>query len=108
MFADGLCFNACPNWGTDTYKINAWYRVKPTVEAMKSALYNLGPLVTMMAVQTDFYYYQSGIYSHSWGAFEGYHSAVIVGYDDAEQYFIVKSSWGTDWGEAGYFRIAYG
>jgi hypothetical protein len=106
--ADGLCFNACTNWESDTYKINAWYKVKPTVEAMKSALYNLGPLVTMMAVQTDFYYYQSGVYSHSWGAFEGYHSAVIVGYDDAEQYFIVKSSWGADWGEAGYFRIAYG
>jgi C1A family cysteine protease len=32
---------------------------------------------------------------------------LIVGYNDAEQYFIVKNSWGTGWGEAGYFRIAY-
>lgn len=30
-----------------------------------------------------------------------------MGYDDTEQYFIAKSSWGTDWGEAGYFKIAY-
>ena len=31
----------------------------------------------------------------------------IVGYNDDEGYFIVKNSWGTDWGEGGYFRIAY-
>ena len=31
----------------------------------------------------------------------------IVGYNDDEGYFIVKNSWGTDWVEGGYFRIAY-
>jgi hypothetical protein len=30
-----------------------------------------------------------------------------VGYDDAEECFIVKNSWGEGWGESGYFRIAY-
>jgi C1A family cysteine protease len=32
---------------------------------------------------------------------------VLVGYNDAGQYFIVKNSWGAGWGESGYFRIAY-
>jgi RHS repeat-associated protein len=105
--SDGLCADACPGGQEDFNKIIAWYQVNPTAESLKDALYNYGPLVTLMAVQTDFFYYQSGIYSHSWGVFEGYHSALIVGYDDAEQYFIVKSSWGTDWGETGYSRIAY-
>jgi uncharacterized repeat protein (TIGR01451 family) len=30
-----------------------------------------------------------------------------VGYDDTLQAFIVKNSWGSGWGEAGYFMIAY-
>ena len=37
----------------------------------------------------------------------GNHCVLIVGYDDVNQCFIVKNSWGTGWGEAGYFRIAY-
>lgn len=32
---------------------------------------------------------------------------MVVGYDDSEQCFIVKNSWSTDWGEAGFSRIAY-
>ncbi len=104
---DGLCANTCPDRQEGSYKITGWNKINPTAESIKDALYNYGPLVTLMAVHTDFFYYQSGIYSYSWGAFEGYHSALIVGYDEAEQYFIVKTSWGTDWGEADYSRIAY-
>ena len=105
--ADGACTSGCANWQDTAYKISGWQMVDPTVQAVKYALYNYGPLVTLMAAQTDFFYYSSGIYTYSWGGFEGYHSALIVGYDDVEQYFIVKSSWGADWGEAGYFRIDY-
>ena len=107
IFSEGNCAQACFNWQADTYKIADWYRVPPTVDALKYALYNFGPLVATMDVYTDFYYYHSGVYSHTWGSYEGYHAATIVGYDDAEQAFIVKSSWGTGWGEAGFFRIAY-
>ena len=104
---DGSCGNACSGWNHDTYKIINWYKVRPTLKTIKQALYNYGPLVALMAAQTDFLYYKSGIYSHSWGTLAGYHAALIIGYDDAEQYFIIKSSWGKDWGEAGYARIAY-
>jgi RHS repeat-associated protein len=105
--SDNSCANACFDWQYNTYKISDWYRVEPIVDSIKYALYHYGPLVATMAVYTDFLYYGSGIYTNSWGAFEGYHTVVIVGYDDAEQCFIVKNSWGTDWGESGFFRIAY-
>jgi C1A family cysteine protease len=52
-------------------------------------------------------HYKSGVYTQVSGKKMGGHAVLIVGYNDDEQYFIVKNSWGTDWGEDGYFRIAY-
>ena len=60
-----------------------------------------------MAVYSDFYNYVGGVYTYTSGSLVGYHAIIIVGYDDLGQYFIVKNSWGTGWGEQGYFRIAY-
>jgi len=107
---DNSCGNACSSWNTNTYKIAGWYQVTttaPTVDTIKNALVIYGPLVTTMQVYNDFFSYGSGVYSHATGAKAGAHAILIVGYDDAEQYFIVKNSWGTGWGEAGYFKIAY-
>jgi C1A family cysteine protease len=37
----------------------------------------------------------------------GGHAVLVVGYDDAKQRFIVRNSWGTGWGIAGYCEIPY-
>jgi C1A family cysteine protease len=37
----------------------------------------------------------------------GGHAVLAVGYDDAEQRFIVRNSWGPRWGMAGYFTMPY-
>jgi C1A family cysteine protease len=37
----------------------------------------------------------------------GGHSVLAVGYNDAEQRFIVRNSWGRDWGMKGYFTMPY-
>lgn len=37
----------------------------------------------------------------------GGHALVLVGYDDRIQSFIVRNSWGSEWGENGYFYIPY-
>ena len=36
------------------------------------------------------------------------HYAVVVGYGtyETKEYYILRNSWGTDWGEAGYAKIA--
>jgi len=105
--ADDFCSGICPEWPGSAHKMSDWYLVDPAVESIRYSLYNYGPLVVLMAVHTDLLYYGSGVYAHVWGDLEGYHAALVVGYDDEGQYFIVKDSWGIDWGEKGYLRIAY-
>jgi len=37
----------------------------------------------------------------------GGHAVLAVGFDDAQQRFLVRNSWGTDWGMQGYFTMPY-
>lgn len=37
----------------------------------------------------------------------GGHAVMLVGYDDSKQWFIVRNSWGTGWGDKGYFYMPY-
>jgi C1A family cysteine protease len=37
----------------------------------------------------------------------GGHCVVAVGYDDAQQRFIVRNSWGEGWGKNGYCTMPY-
>jgi C1A family cysteine protease len=61
-----------------------------------------------MYVFQDFFAYRSGVYSHVTGNLAGGHCVTLIGYDDAQQCWIGKNSWGTGWGDGGYFKIAYG
>ena len=37
----------------------------------------------------------------------GGHAVLAVGYNDADQRYIVRNSWGTGWGQKGYFTMPY-
>jgi C1A family cysteine protease len=112
---DDLCSNAMSGWNTVTSKIASWSYVNTTsisIDSIKNALTTYGPLVTTMDVYGDFFSYRSGVYEYVSGTYQGGHAILIVGYQDDPSvhgggYFIVKNSWGTGWGEAGYFRISY-
>jgi hypothetical protein len=54
--------------------------------------------------------YQGGVYDYNGGFLPwagNAHAVLVVGYNDDQQCFKVKNSWGEGWGENGYFRIAY-
>ena len=62
------------------------------------------------AVYEDFFNYESGIYEYVSGDFVGGHSVKVIGWGQLNgvNYWIAANSWGTAWGEAGFFRIQMG
>jgi C1A family cysteine protease len=80
-------------WGGSAAKVK---------EALKK-----GPLVTTLRVYEDFMVYSSGIYKSVSNKAVGGHAVSLVGFNDEERYWIVRNSWGPDWGEQGFIRVSY-
>jgi len=85
------------------------------VRALKNAVFRFGPVATNMMGYQDFMEgYSGGIYEYDGKSKnQGSHIVVVVGWVDDPRlrnggYWICRNSWGTDWGEGGYFRIAFG
>jgi C1A family cysteine protease len=105
--------NLCYDYLDKMATITSWGWVTQMTadeNAIKLALQS-GPLVAYMTVYSDFIYYSGGIYEPIPAQEEGGHGVVLVGYNDDDpnnKYWICKNSWGTDWGEDGYFNIKMG
>lgn len=100
-------FESLDGWENRTVKIKEWGWVSHDVESIKTALIEYGPLVICAWIWKDFNYYKQGVYRHIWGKLRGGHVMTMVGYDDSEQCWIVKNSWGSKWGDEGWFKMAY-
>jgi len=102
--------NPCSDWEQNVARLTGseWVTVGIADNtAIMSALQN-SPLIGWFEIYSDFYHYSSGIYEKTPSAtLEGGHIISIVGYNQSQQYWICKNSWGPSWGEQGYFRIAW-
>jgi C1A family cysteine protease len=87
------------------YQTSSWYIFDIF---RKDYLTHHGPLVACMDVYDDFFSYGSGVYQHVTGQKVGSHCILVVGYSQSEGCWICKNSWNTTWGDAGFFKIAYG
>merc|ERR1711962_466555 len=81
-------------------------------EALKQAVGTVGPVsVAIDASCRGFRSYKRGVYSHKGcGAKSGdlNHAVLAVGYgqEGGEEYWLVKNSWGTRYGDKGYVKVA--
>ncbi|XP_051577258.1 cathepsin S-like [Myxocyprinus asiaticus] len=78
-------------------------------EALKQALFNVGPIsVAIDATRPQFIMYRSGVYNDPTCTKNVNHAVLTVGYGtmDGQDYWLVKNSWGTYFGDGGYIRIA--
>ncbi|MHC1727196.1 MAG: C1 family peptidase [Syntrophobacteraceae bacterium] len=106
---------ACKGPYTHPYQITSWSFVagqpRPTVQAIKQAIYTYGPIGSAIYVGPKFQAYSSGIFDADESG-QINHAIVLVGWKDDlgtdNGYWILRNSWGTGWGENGYMRIRYG
>lgn len=86
----------------------------PTDEQIKNAIYTYGPITAGICAGDGFSDYDDGIFSTDETAdcpgttFQTNHQIILVGWNDVGGYWILRNSWGPNWGESGYMRIAYG
>ncbi|XP_007904950.1 tubulointerstitial nephritis antigen-like isoform X2 [Callorhinchus milii] len=116
----------CPNpysHSNEVYQSTPAYRLSTNEKEIMKELMENGPVQALMEVHEDFFVYRSGIYRHvpvMAGAPEnhrrhGTHSVRITGWGEQltangemSKYWIAANSWGRNWGEGGYFKIARG
>lgn len=65
---------------------------------------------TAFQVYEDFFQYKGGIYHYTSGMMAGGHAVKIIGWgvENGVHYWTLANSWGTTWGEQGFFRVAQG
>jgi predicted secreted protein len=97
---------ACAGPYEKAYRGNAWGYVGSTVEEIKRAIYDHGPLYTGVCANDAMSYYTEGIFEE--GCTQSNHGVVLVGWNETEGYWHMRNSWGPYWGENGYMRIGYG
>lgn len=73
-----------------------------TIESMKAALLLNGPLLAGITVR-DF---DRNDFWRGYG-YHGGHAIVISGYDDKTRSLELRNSWGTLYGDKGYYKISY-
>jgi cathepsin F len=102
---DGTCQTGKPIMA----KIGNWTALSTDVTQIMTYLVSNGPL--SITLNADL------LFSYSGGIITGSpddcpnsgsdHAVLLVGYDQTQDFWLVKNSWGADWGESGYFRIEY-
>jgi len=105
---DGTCNFNPKNIGA---KMTSWTMLSSNETQMAAYLYKNGPI--SIAVEADSWqYYIEGVFEDPWCGTELDHGVLIVGYGTETDmfgftidYWIVKNSWGTTFGEQGYIFL---
>jgi cathepsin X len=94
----------------NVYKVGAYGNIQGEKDMMAEIAKN-GPIACAIDATDELYYnYTGGIFEDKTGAHSLNHGISVVGYgiEDGVKYWMVRNSWGEQWGEKGYFRVVRG
>lgn len=83
---------------------DSYGRVNRDIESLARALNDFGPLILEVMTDDGFNTPQNGLITPG-GAEGGRHAIVAAGYDLNRRMLLVRNSWGTGWGVAGYAEM---
>ncbi|EDW77631.1 uncharacterized protein Dwil_GK24603 [Drosophila willistoni] len=99
-------FQRDKNFASKVYSIS-----NDVLEIQKEIMTN-GPVQAILTVYEDFLSYKTGVYYHLEGEKVGPHAVRILGWGvwgtKKVPYWLVANSWGSDWGDNGFFHIFRG
>jgi parallel beta-helix repeat protein len=106
--SDVTCSERCADWQSRLVNIDTSDYVPNNPQSIKEYILGKGPLSVVMGIGSYYGGYWDGDIYRCTNDNGTNHALVVVGYDDAGGYWIIKNSWGTDWGDNGYFKVGYG
>jgi cathepsin X len=91
------------------YKTKEYGRVHGEQNMMQE-IYQRGPISCGIAIPDALETYTGGIFCDTTGEMQVVHDISIVGYgvENGQPFWTVRNSWGTHWGEQGFFRLCRG
>jgi len=108
---DGECTTTQMELGAAAAIIDGFEDVPANDEgALKKAVAHQPVSVAIEASSQDFQFYAEGVFTGECGT-ELDHGVVVVGYGKSPEginHWIVRNSWGPDWGEEGYIKMQRG
>lgn len=108
---DGECKFSAQNVGVQVHgSVNISFGAE---DELKDAVAFVRPVSVAFEVVNGFRFYKEGVYTSTTcgsAPMDVNHAVLAVGYgvEDGVPYWIIKNSWGKDWGDNGYFKMEMG
>lgn len=96
-------YQADKHFGQSSYSVTGINKIKTEIQTY-------GSVEGSFSVYEDFLTYKSGVYVHQTGSYLGGHAIKIIGWgvEGGLEYWLCANSWNNEWGDNGYFKIAFG
>jgi C1A family cysteine protease len=94
------------------HRVVLYQRLVPTLNQLRGCLASGYPFVFGFTVYESFESPRAAKTGHAPmpapnEAVIGGHAVMAVGYEDSKQWFVIRNSWGAQWGMKGYFTLPY-